>query len=439
MLPFLAIGHISPFLELAKKLSDNGFSIHLCSTPINLTFIKTKIPNKYSSSIRLLQLRLPESPHLPPHYHTTNGLPPHLTSAFDAALSAAESAFSDIVKELAPDLFVYDVLLPPWAAAVAASHNVPAVQFFTSSSAMCSYLAHMFHRPDMEYPFLAVNLTKREQERIRRLIGEKRDSGRRGVFDDNVMVISTCREMEGKYVDYLGEIQQNLEVLILGTMVVQDYPLLQDGDFELIEWLGTKPESSTLFICFGSECILSKEAMEEIAFGLELSEVNFVWVIRFPKGDRDDEKFQALPDGFLKTVRKRGKVVEGWAPQARILAHPSIGGFMSHCGWNSVMEGIHYGVLMIAMPMHRVDQPMNAKLLVEIGVGVEVVRDENGKFGREEVARVVKDVMRGEIGKDMRRNVKKIGEKVRVTSVEEMRMAAKVLAQLCKDNGKIVS
>nr|GMD44666.1 beta-D-glucosyl crocetin beta-1,6-glucosyltransferase-like [Ipomoea batatas] len=426
MLPFLAIGHISPFLELAKNLSDNGFSIHLCSTPINLNFIKTKIPTKYSSSIRLLPLHLPDSPHLPPHYHTTNALPPHLTSAFDAALSAAQSAFSDVMKNLAPDLFVYDVLMPPWAAGVAAAQNVPAVQFFTSSSAMCAYLAHVFHRPSMEYPLLELNLTRNERERIYRLIGEKRDSGR-GVFDDNMMVISTSSEIEGKYVDYLGEIIQenNLQVLVLGAMV-QDLDLEDEGDSDLFEWLGTKPENSTLFICFGSECVPSKEAMEEIAFGLALTGVNFLWVIRFPKGE--------LPEGFIEMVGERGRVVEGWAPQARILAHPSVGGFLSHCGWNSVLEGVYYGVPIIVMPMHRVDQAVNGRLVVEIGVGVEVVRDGDGKFGRGEVARVVKDVMGGEVGEDMRRNVRKIGEKVRVASVEEMGMAAKVLAQLCKNN-----
>ncbi|WMV53544.1 hypothetical protein MTR67_046929 [Solanum verrucosum] len=78
MFPFLAYGHISPFLNVAKKLADRGFLIYFISTPINLKSIIKKIPEKYADSIQLIKLHLPELPELPPHYHTTNGLPPNL-------------------------------------------------------------------------------------------------------------------------------------------------------------------------------------------------------------------------------------------------------------------------------------------------------------------------------------------------------------------------
>ena len=88
---------------------------------------------------------------------------------------------------------------------------------------------------------------------------------------------------------------------------------------------------------------------------------------------------KALPLGFLERVGERGMVVEGWVPQVKILLHSSIGGFVSHCGWSSVMEAMKYGNPIIAIPMH-IDQPVNARLVEEIGVGVEVVRDKNGKL-----------------------------------------------------------
>uniref|UniRef100_M1BNB0 UDP-glucose:glucosyltransferase n=1 Tax=Solanum tuberosum TaxID=4113 RepID=M1BNB0_SOLTU len=78
MFPFLAYGHISPFLNVAKKLADRGFLIYFCSTPINLKSTIKKIPEKYADLIQLIELHLPELPELPPHYHTTNGLPPNL-------------------------------------------------------------------------------------------------------------------------------------------------------------------------------------------------------------------------------------------------------------------------------------------------------------------------------------------------------------------------
>ncbi|KAK4431104.1 Beta-D-glucosyl crocetin beta-1,6-glucosyltransferase [Sesamum alatum] len=91
MLPRLAYGHISPFLELAKRLSHRNIQTYLCSTPANLSSIKNKIPGKYSSSIHFLELHLPDSfPQLPPHNHTTNGLPPNLISALRKALDLSE-------------------------------------------------------------------------------------------------------------------------------------------------------------------------------------------------------------------------------------------------------------------------------------------------------------------------------------------------------------
>ncbi|KAL3344582.1 hypothetical protein AABB24_023831, partial [Solanum stoloniferum] len=87
MFPYLAYGHITPFFELAKKLSDKGFSIDLCSTPINLILIKKKITQKYCCSIHLVEIHLPNLPELPLHYHTTNGLPIHLQSTLYKAIT----------------------------------------------------------------------------------------------------------------------------------------------------------------------------------------------------------------------------------------------------------------------------------------------------------------------------------------------------------------
>lgn len=137
--------------------------------------------------------------------------------------------------------------------------------------------------------------------------------------------------------------------------------------------------------------------MGEIAIGLELSKVSFIWVVRFHVGDKISIH-EALPEGFLERIREKGMVVEGWAPQAKILGHSSIGGFVSHCGWSSTLEGMMFGVPIIAIPMH-LDQPLNAKLVVEVGVGVEVSR-ENEKLKAEEVARVIKTVVMQEEGKE---------------------------------------
>ena len=127
--------------------------------------------------------------------------------------------------------------------------------------------------------------------------------------------------------------------------------------------------------------------------------MSFIWVVRFHGGEkiRLDE---ALPEGFQERVGERGMVLERGAPQAKILGHSGIGGFVSSCGWSSTLEGVMFGVPIIAMPMH-LDQPLNAKLVLEIGIGMEVKR-ENGRFNREEVAKVINEVVVEEKGREVR-------------------------------------
>ncbi|CAN0916687.1 Beta-D-glucosyl crocetin beta-1,6-glucosyltransferase [Linum grandiflorum] len=88
-----------------------------------------------------------------------------------------------------------------------------------------------------------------------------------------------------------------------------------------------------------------------------------IWVVRFPPDD-SREKFTslhgALPKGFLERVEGRGLVVEGWAPQAEILRNDRLRGFVSHCGWSSVIEAIVYGVPIVAMPMHHYNNILNS-------------------------------------------------------------------------------
>ncbi|WMV15053.1 hypothetical protein MTR67_008438 [Solanum verrucosum] len=112
MFPYLAYGHITPFFELAKNLSDKGFSIDLCSTPINLSLIKKKITQKYSCSIHLVEFHLPNLPELPPHYHTTNGLPIHLQSTLYNAITMSKPQFNEILKDQKPNVLVHDVMQP---------------------------------------------------------------------------------------------------------------------------------------------------------------------------------------------------------------------------------------------------------------------------------------------------------------------------------------
>lgn len=133
MLPWLAHGHVSPYLELSKLLATKNFHIFFCSTSVILHSIQSKIPQNLSSNIQLVELTLPTSADLPPHRHTTAGLPSHLMFSLKRAFDSAAPAFDAIVRNVRPDLLIYD-FLQPWAPAVALSADIPAVMFQCTGS-----------------------------------------------------------------------------------------------------------------------------------------------------------------------------------------------------------------------------------------------------------------------------------------------------------------
>ncbi|XP_057467266.1 beta-D-glucosyl crocetin beta-1,6-glucosyltransferase-like [Actinidia eriantha] len=395
MFPWLAHGHISPFLELAKTLSKRNFNIYLCSTPINLASIKKKLTEEFSNSIHLLELQVPTMPGLPPKYHTTKNLPPHLMPTLKKAFDRSMQNFAKTLKTLKPDLLIYDTI-QPWAPAIASRHDVPAVAFISTSATMTSFMFHHHKNRGTDFPFRNIYLHDHEENKFAHLLqsSENYYEGKKRFFESlnkssGIILIKSSREIEGKYIDHLS-VLTGKKIVPVGPLV-QD-PMNENEHLSIVEWLDKKGLGSTVFVSFGSEYFLSKEEMQEMAHGLELSGVNFIWVVRFPDGKKTRVWEETMPKGFLEKVGERGLIIQGWAPQVKILEHPSVGGFVSHCGWSSMMEGIKYGVPIIAVPMH-LDQPVNARLLSEIGVGVEVKRDENGRLVREEVAKVVKEVV----------------------------------------------
>lgn len=433
MLPWLGHGHISPFLELAKKLAQRNFYIYLCSTPINLKPLRDNLCHRGStiSSIQLIDIHLPSSSELPSHYHTTKDLPPHLMSTLKAAFDAARPAFCDILKTIKPSLVIYDYL-QPWASMAACEENIHAIVFLSAGAACCSFYCHgSLDNPGEKYPFPALCFPEIERRKITQFLhytanGLTNMERFRGSMarSSNIVLIKTSKEIEAKYIDYLS--------VLVGKTIIPVGPLVQDAanrddDTVIMDWLSKKNPFSVVFVSFGTEYFLSVEEIEEIAHGLELSTVGFIWVVRFHGGD-EKTIHEVLPEGFLQRIGERGMVVEGWAPQAKILCHSSIGGFVSHCGWSSTLEAIMFGVPIIATPMH-LDQPLNAKLVVDIGVGMEVKRV-NERLDRKEVARVIKKAVVEEEGKELRRKAKELAERLRDKEEEEMDVVVEELVRL---------
>ncbi|GKB63078.1 hydroquinone glucosyltransferase-like protein [Tanacetum coccineum] len=203
-------------------------------------------------------------------------------------------------------------------------------------------------------------------------------------------------------------------------------PLIRSGSrnqtndgIECLKWLDKHPVNSVLFVSFGSGGTLSQEQINELAFGLEQSGQRFLWVIKSPHGKSNASYFNAqshldpfafLPDGFLDRVKDRGLLVSSWAPQVEILGCGSTGGFLTHCGWNSISESVVNGVPMIAWPLFA-EQRMNAVLLTDgLGVAYRVRVDDNGLVGRDEIGKCVGSLIAGEDGRKMKLKVNQLKE-----------------------------
>uniref|UniRef100_A0A0E0IE38 Glycosyltransferase n=1 Tax=Oryza nivara TaxID=4536 RepID=A0A0E0IE38_ORYNI len=179
---------------------------------------------------------------------------------------------------------------------------------------------------------------------------------------------------------------------------------------ECLAWLDRQPDRTVVFLCFGSTGIgnHSTEQLREIAVGLEKSGHRFLWVVRAAVVTDDPDRLDLgalLPAGFLERTSGQGAVVKQWAPQVDVLHHQATGAFVTHCGWNSALEGITAGVPMLCWPLHS-EQKMNKVLMVEeMGIAVEMVGWQQGLVTAEEVEAKVRLVMESEAGVELRARV----------------------------------
>ncbi|CAN1258472.1 UDP-glucosyltransferase 29 [Linum perenne] len=247
-----------------------------------------------------------------------------------------------------------------------------------------------------------------------------------------VLIIKSFREIEAEYIDTLSKFTGRPVITVAPLVPNDDDDQESKSDNELIDWLNKKSPSSVVYISFGSECYLSRSEIHELAHALLITLVGFVWVIRFPKGE-EVRATEVLPEGFAAAVGEKVYVAEEWVPQTRILRHGSVGGFLSHCGWGSVMEAMKYGVPIVAMPMHELgDQPMNARLVEEAGIGLKVGKIERGKIERGEMAKVIEEVVIGKKNLGFREKGKEIRDCLLEKGDREIDEAIDRLVLLCK-------
>ncbi|CAL5082387.1 unnamed protein product [Urochloa decumbens] len=347
------------------------------------------------------------------------------------ALLRSEAALGRPVHAL-----VYDAFLP-WAQRVARRHGAASAAFFTQSCAVNVTYGHARaglvdatlvtwaggdggERPLLELPGLPAGLTPRD---LPTFITDPKDreyldllvNQFRGLETADHVLVNSFYELQPQESEYM---ESKWRAKTVGPTVPSAYlenRLPEDTSYGFHiytpltavtkAWLDARPARSVVYASFGSLAKPDTVQMAEMAEGLYDSGKAFLWVVRA-------SAMSKVPENFADKSKERGLIVT-WSPQLEVLAHPAVGCFLTHCGWNSTMEGMGAGVPMVAMP-HWSDQTMNAKYIADVWrVGVRVCPNERGVVRKEEVERCVREVMEGERSTEYRQNATNWKEKAK--------------------------
>ncbi|XP_072950121.1 hydroquinone glucosyltransferase-like [Typha angustifolia] len=429
LLPSPGMGHIIPFVDLAKRLI-----LHHGFTATILTFSNFSSPTKsaflYSFPSGLSSLSLP---HIPLDDLPRDALmATRLAALVSRAVPHVRSALLDLKKSTTSGIaaFVVDLFCPDTFGA-AKELSIPHYIFFTCNFMTLSlffYLPTLDETTSCEFRDLPdpVHLPGCLPIPGKDLLDTLQDRSDK-VYTWFVHIGRTFHQAEGILVNSFQEMEPDV---IKALREQQDHgyppiypvgPLARSGsdetdDYGCLEWLDRQPRGSVLFVSFGSGGTPSTEQTRELAFGLEQSGQRFLWTARCPSDKEaagayfisksSDDPLSYLPEGFVERTKDVGKVVDSWAPQIKVLGHEATGGFLSHCGWNSSLESTMHGVPMIAWPLFA-EQRMNALMLVDgVEIALKPKAREDGVIPREEIAKVVVELMEGEMGEKARVRVK---------------------------------
>jgi hypothetical protein len=443
-LPFFGHGHLIPIIDTAKLFTARGVKATIVTTPRNVP----SISETHSMKIDILIIKFPAiEAGLPEGCENIDSVnSPEMVSKFIKATKMLQQPFEQLLQDYHPSCLVADVCFP-WATDVATKFGIPrlvfhATSFFTVSIGH-SVTLHEPHKKvlcDSE-PFVIPNLpgeikltrmqlphfTLQEVEiEYSEWLKEAMESRLRSYG----VVVNSFYELEMAYVDHYkkfwGRKAWHIGPVSLCNKDTEDKAKrgkeASIDEHECLKWLSTKKPNSVVYICFGSTANFSDSQLLEIAKGLEASRQQFIWVVRKVKNDEKEEE-DWLPIGFKKSMEGKGLIIRGWAPQVLILDHEAVGGFVTHCGWNSILEGVTAGVPMVTWPMGA-EQFYNEKLVTQvlkIGVGVGaqqwtvVVGD---SIKSEVVEKAVRRIMVGEEAEEMRGRAKALGEMAK-RAVEE--------------------
>ncbi|XP_062189819.1 UDP-glycosyltransferase 91C1-like [Phragmites australis] len=447
--PWLAFGHMIPFLELSKRLARRGHAVTFVSTPRNAARLAA-VPPELSARVRVVTLDLPEVEGLPDGAESTADVPPEKVELLKKAFDGLAAPFAGLVEEACasgggaagfstkPDWIIQD-FAQNWVWPIAEEHEIPCAIFLILPVAIMAFIGtrheneahprttaedYMVQPPWIPFPS-TIAYRRHEAEAIAAAFRPNAS----GVSDIDrfwqmqrpccrLIVHRSCPEVEPRLFPLLTELFAKPFVpaglLLPDDAVDDDGPGSDQSFLAVLQWLDAQPRRSVIYVALGSEAPVTADHIRQLALGLELSGVRFLWALRRPVGHAG----ALLPDGFEARVAGRGVVRAGWVPQVRVLAHGAVGAFLTHCGWGSTVESLlRFGHPLVMLPFVA-DQGLITRAMAARGVGVEVPRnDDDGSFRGDDVAATVRRVMAEEEGEALARNAKELqkvlGDRVR--------------------------
>ncbi|KAF6134066.1 hypothetical protein GIB67_005076 [Kingdonia uniflora] len=432
-IPYPAQGHISPMLQLAKLLHHKGFHI---------TFVNTEFNHQ-----RLLKSRGRDSVRgLPDFQFETipDGLPPsdpnatqdipslcistskHCLGPFRKILEKLNDSSSSNVPPVS--CIVSDGIMS-FTLQAAEELGIPDVLLWTTSA--CGFMGYLLYpelfqrgliplkdESDLTNGYLDTPLEwipGMKHIRLRDLPSFLRttdpnfimfnyilqEGGR--AYKASAIILNTFEALEEEVLEVMRHLLPSIYTIGSLDLLIHQIPHnglksigsnLWKEEPKCIEWLDLKEPNSVIYVNFGSITVMTPQQLVEFAWGLASSEHSFLWVIRPDLVSGDSA---VLPPELLTDTKERG-MLASWCPQEQVLNHPSIAGFLTHNGWNSTLESISAGVPMICWPFFAEQQTNCRYSCVHWGIGMEI--DSNVK--RDEVESLVRELMEGEKGKEMR-------------------------------------
>ncbi|KAL4191993.1 hypothetical protein AMTRI_Chr06g170080 [Amborella trichopoda] len=440
MFPVMSQGHMIPMIDLARMIAARGLAVAVATTPLNAARIPS-VP-----LLRVLELPFPGTEvDLPRGCESLDALPQlSLFPEFMKATRLMKPKLDEILAIDRPLAIVSDFFLP-WTLDTAERIGVPRLVFqgISCSAHCCLELVKKFrlwdavdsdHEP-FELPGLSIRLTKANLPPLMRNpsaeppgVIEFFNEIKRADSESAGIIFNSFYELEPDYFEHCRKTTRAWHVGPVSMVTPDTGSRGKAGSVECLAWLDMFERGTVVYACFGSMCRFESDQLAEIGLGLEATGRPFIWVVR-----ETTEPLGSISglDGFEERVKDRGLVIRGWAAQVLILSHESVGAFITHGGWNSVLEGVSSGLAMVTWPLSA-EQFINAKMVSEVmGIGFGVERVGKEVVRREKVKGAVEEVM-GEGGERKRMRAKELKEMGR-RAVEEGGSSHMSLGRLVED------